>query len=491
MGSRTEIIYRDIAPGAAEAASVSAEGAGTLSDLSQMPLEGLIVKAGLPERNYWILDGTADITDGSPVAAFVSEQISDIECVLQAAPVITISFSENFTSPGVTLEFDTVSGEWCSSINIKWYQGSSLKADSDFMPDSPVYFCSQSAEAFDRIVITVGKTSMPYRRAKIRRILIGVVRTFGMSEIRNASITCETSLISTELPISALSWTLDSRENIDFLFQNKQPIEVKNNDSLIGVFYVTKAARNSGSVYNISCEDAFGVLEDIPFPGGAYLNGISAETLTETIVGSEFDVVFDKADTVLKGIIQSGTKRAALQQVLFAWGAAAIGDGEKIRIVPLGDTLSEIGADRTYTGVTVDTDTAVTEVRVSAHTYTQDSGGGIEVGSTKYSETVTEYIVQNPNATGNSKENVITVDNATLVSADIGQAAAQRVYDYYMRRNTGKGKIVWNGEKPGDYVSIPNAWGGITKGHIAKMEITLSNTVAADLTVIGTEEAVQ
>lgn len=82
------------------------------------------------------------------------------------------------------------------------------------------------------------------------------------------------------------------------------------------------------------------------------------------------------------------------------------------------------------------------------------------------------------------KKNVVEVTGATLVSNGIGQAVAQRVYDFYTRRNTNRAKIVWNGELLGDRVTIPNALSETATGHISVEEITLSNTVAADCEVL-------
>lgn len=191
-------------------------------------------------------------------------------------------------------------------------------------------------------------------------------------------------------------------------------------------------------------------------------------------------------DSNLTGILQASSKREAIQQVLFAWGVCASTDGrESIRIFHLPETAKEIGRNRTYTGVTVETAAIVTKVNVTAHTYTQSENGTIEIGGVKYSDTTTAYSVSNPNVTATDKQNVVEVTDATLVSPDIGQAVAQRVYDYYLNRNTNRARIVWAGEKLGDLLTLPNAWGGTNTGHVAKMEIKLSNTVASNCEAIG------
>lgn len=481
--SKTTIVYKDIAPGAGADAEVMATGPSGLSDLLALPLAGVQKRTAVCERNYWALDGTAGLADGAPMSGFVSSALSGATGEFETPPTITINFDNQYSSVGVSFVFDDV--EWCGKLAIAWYQGETQKETAEFTPDSAEYFCNKKVEGFDKLVITIKATSQPYRRAKISQILIGIIRTFGMDEIRKANIVDEMSLISTELPISTLEWTLDSRANIDFLFQLKQPITVKNGGTVIGIYYISNSTRTAGNVYNIKCEDAIGILEDSRFKGGAYLGGISATELCNDIIGGDFPIVVDVEDVTLRGIVQPGTKRAALQQVLFAWGAILCVDGETFRITDAGSTLAEIGADRTYTGVTVETVSPITKVQLTAHTYTQNNTGAIEIGGVKYADTTSVYEVSNPNVTASDKANVISITNATLVSTDIGQATAQRVYNYYLNRDKSKGKVVWEGEKLGDYVSLPTAWGSTTRGHISKMEIALSNTVAAMVTVEG------
>lgn len=481
--SKTEILYKDIAPAAEDDASVATSGAASFSNLAQLPHGVESVAVASCERNCWGLNGQSRLVTGQNLAFWSTEQSGE-DCRFTNAPVITVTFSEQHSSLGVTLAFDQT-GTYCTQFNIKWYQGSTLKADVDYTPTGPTAFCQQTVTSYDKVVITLNGTDLPYRYAKLEHIIFGVYRYFGMSELRNASITNQMNCIASELPISKMKWTLDSREDVDFMFQLKQPVQVHNNGGLIGVYYIDSYSRSTKNVYAIDCYDAFGVLDESPFQGGVYTSK-SAKALLNEIVGGDFMVDCEAADVNLTGVIQSCTRREAAQQVLFPWGACASTDGrESIRVFALGAGLSAIGEDRTYSGVTVDTSAIVTEVRVTAHTYTQSSDGSVEIGGVKYKDIETVYTVKNPSVTANDRQNVIEVSGATLVSTAIGQATAQRVYDYYQKRNTNKGKFVWAGERLGDYVSLPNAWGGTNAGHIEKLEIALSNTVAASSETVG------
>lgn len=481
---KTTILYKDVAPGAAEDADISAPG-GLKNSHASLLADGVTPPPVITlERNAWVLDGSHKYMDDCRIA-FWSEELSDKDCAFQNPPVITVLFDKQYSSTGLTVVFDESSGNRCSLVNVKWYQGETLKADVDFEPDTTQYFCQQKVTSYNKIVITLLKTSLPFRRARLNRIVFGVLRTFGMTEIRKATITNEMDLMSSELPISELKWTLDSGEDAEFLFQLKQPMEVRNGDSLVGVYYVDEARRVGSGLYEIECFDAIGVLSESPFSGGVYADKSASELLAE-IIGNDFALEIEAEDTTLTGAILPCTRREAVQQILFAWGVCASTDGrESIRVfVPNGDPV-EIGLNRTFLGASVETSAIVTRVVVTAHSYVKTENGNLTINGENYEDVETTYSVDNPDVTASDKQRVVEVESATMVSPSIGQTVAQRVYDYYARRNTNSAQIVWQGEQLGDSVTVPNSWGSVNTGNINRMEIKLSNTVVATCRTVG------
>lgn len=476
--SKSYLIYKDVAPGAEEDAAVTTNGAQPFTEPSKLPAGGDELPIISGELGAWGLNGTFVARDGKALA-FWSTAMSGVSGVFSAPPTITVLFDKQYSSPGITLAFDTATGDHCTSVNIKWYQQATLKADADFAPNAGTYFCQQRVLSYDKVVITLKATNLPYRYAKLNQIRFGVYRLFGMTDLRRVSIINEMDLIASKLPVSTMRWTLDSQNDVEYLFQLQQPVEAYNDDRLIGVYYIESSSRVSERLYEISCHDAFGILNESTFAGGVYSNKSAAALLGE-IVGSDFELEVLAADVKLNGAIQPCTRREAAQQVLFAWGACAATDGTAgIRVFSAPSVPAEIGTDRTFLGVAVDTAAITTEVRVTAHTYTESAAGAVEIGGVKYTDTTTVYTVTNPDVTATDKQNVVEVTEATLVSPAIAQAVAQRVYNYHVRRHTNKSRFVWKGERLGDCVTQPNSWGGTNTGNLVKMEILLSNTVVA------------
>ena len=371
-----------------------------------------------------------------------------------------------------------------------WYNGETIVASQDFTPTGQKYFCAKPVTGYNKLVIELKKTSLPHRYAKLRQIFFGIVREFEREDLRSVNVTEGVSVISDDVEINTLDFTLDNSDDIDFIFQEKQPVSAYDGAKLIGVFYIKSSSRSSERLYDVSCQDALGILDDEPFAAAVYSSKNAKELIT-SILGAHFTLDFDPAleDETVTGYIPDCTKREALQQIVFALRATidtSASRGVRVRRLTTASPAG-IPLDRIYTGGSVETAAVVTEIRVMAHSYsTSGSGESVEVGGTTYYHTTSVTSKANPNATTQTKPNVIEVRDATLVNSDNVAAVAQHVFDYYMRRQTHSVKIVMDKEAPGDYVQTTTPWGTKITGTITSMGIRLSGIAAAECKIIGT-----
>ena len=479
------IVYKDIAPGADAAASYSATDKTAESTLALS--SGTEGQYATLEPNRWVLSGDFEIYDSDPVV-FWSSSFSDEDGVFSTPPVLTITLSSQFSAPGISVTFDEATGEYASEMTIQWYQNNTLKDTEVCTPTSPLFVLENRVTSFNKVVITFSKTSLPNRRLRVREILMGVIRVFGEGEIMSAGCENEMDLISAELPTSSMSAVINSQSDIQYMFQQKQPIEVRDGATKYGVYYITRASRRSTTIWAIEAQDAIGALEEQMFDGGAYLSGISAKTLFTNIVNGAFPIVWDASvtDTTLRGLLVRQTKREAMQQVLFAWGVCCRSDenGQLVVFVP-SSTPTPVSESDTYIGVSVQTEPITTQVNVIAHTYATNTNGDILINGTRYRDTQTVYTVTNPDVTANDVANVKEITEATLVSTYNGQEVAQRVYDYYTRRDTHNSRIVYRGQHLGDCLEQPTPWETTETGNVIRVGITLSHLIAADIVSVG------
>jgi len=484
-----KLIYEDIAVGAEDDAEVTASEASENSNISLLPYGAeASERIATGEWNRWILNGSTALYKQQP-AVFWSTSMSGADCTFSVPPTITISFDEQYTSLGINLVFDEGTGEYCSSVTIKWYRDGTLIDSADFSPDSIGYFCEHTVEAYDRIVIKLNATSLPYRYARLTRVVFGIDRVFDLDELQSVQITEEISVISSEVAINTLDFGLYSRNAIEYIFQRRQPVYAYDNNHLIGTFYISESARKGSNIYEISCVDAIGILDEESIPAAMY-TGQSARSVLEGILGGYFELEMDAVldDIPIAGHIPEGTRREALQQVAFAMMAVADTSGtDKVRVFRTAVAEpSVIPAGRIYLGGDVKTSAIVTAVKVTYHTYTE--GGDtdtVEAGGVTYSHTTGVKTITNPVVTATDKQNVVEVKDATLINADNVDEVAQHIYNYYMRREEQNVKVVMQGEKPGDYVTTLTPWQSELTGHIARMDIILSGLSAADCTIVG------
>lgn len=485
------IVYQDIAAGADENALVSTQDASEFSDVSLLPFGSDRAPIATLGPGSWLLDGSREILDQQPIG-FWSEAMSGADGQFLDPPEITITFDERYTSPGLYLTFDPATGEYCGSVTIQWFQGAAKLHEGTYYPTGVEYFCSHTAEAYDKVVIRLNSTSIPYRFAKLTKIMFGVLREFNREELRNVRATQEVSIISSEVAVNTLDFTLDSETDVEYMFQLKQPVSAYDGEILIGVFYISDSKRRGKGLYDVSCEDAIGVLDGEPYPARICAN-MSAKELIEDILDGHFDLELDPVFTAatVTGYLPDGTRRQALQQVAFAMTAMVDTSGsESVRVYKDREASPQkIPENRLYTGSSVGRSAIVTAIQVTAHSYSTTGEGNdtVDVGGTTYYHTASVTTIKNPNVTASDKQNVVEVKDATLVNPSNVAEVSQHLYNYYTKRDKQRVRLVMNGEKPGDHIAVATPWGTVMDGYISSMHIALSGISAAECEVIGVD----
>ena len=482
------LIYKDVAVGADTDATVTGTGADSRSNLALLPFDAGTPAIATLEPGLW-KSGYSVYNDQS--IGFWSTALSNVRGAFTTAPTLTITFAQSYTSKGVYFDFDVGTGDYCSSLRIRWYRGSALLISKTFTPDRASFFCEQTVSNYNKVQITFTKTSKPYRRLKINAICFGVVRNFGGDELRSVNILEELNPISAELASNTLDFVLESKdENIRYVFEVKQPIEAYSNDNLLlGAFYVDSSKRFSRTRYQVSCIDAVGVLGESSFPEAMYSEK-NAKSLIESILNGHYQLEMDTAlqSKTVTGYLPQMTRREALQQVCFAIGAVAdTSNSKKVKVFTLPEAVSPIADVRQYTGGSVETASIVTAIELTAHTYTQGSGDGdvVTVNGVDYVHTEQVTRIENPDVQPSDRQNIIQITDATLIHSGNVAAIAQKVFDYYYLRDTIRTKIKVDGEVCGGRYQLSTPFDSSISGVITSMNLTLSNITAANIELHG------
>ncbi len=553
MGTNVEISYGLFDVTAKADSSPAITDKQLFVDLNQLKENDLQAeKYGTLEHNQFVLDGTFKLFPDAPEnenMGFWSLSMSDDTGTFPVPLVLTVDFTANHSSMGLTFFFSVGAGDYCNHLNIKWYGASNnLLLDQDYNPDADRYFCEGQVENYWKVVITFYGTNRPYRYLKLVEIKYGILKIFEGDSILSANILEEIDPLSAELSINTLNFRIHTSDfaildpqGAYSLLQKKQQVDVVEYANGIkkpmGTYYLEEPESDTDRTTTMSCIDLIGILDQTEFKGGMYsgvlANAIIAEIMTSAGgIECELDGAF--AGKALSGWIPICTHREALQQVAFSIGAIVdCSRGNVIKLYPMpSEPSGEIPYARKLSGHKLKMRALVTGVEVIAHNHkataeTQEllndtlaigtyeitfnqpmhsleiTGGAITesnanyakitVASTgtvvlsgkTYSDSTQLFGTYASDIPAGEKTNVLKVDECTMISNSNAQAVAERVYEYYQNRYEGEGPIVLDDEEPGQIRTMDSMNGYQVEGMVESLDINLAGGFKADIRITG------
>lgn len=567
-----KIVYDDVAPYAKENSTVSITKAGLRPRVGLYPRTGLhpsktIIEKEYPELKqngitypgyalclpkFALLDGSyINFPDNPQPYGYISPEISNENRSLSYSiiksglkpkaglypkiflfpsgsknqsinpPMLTIEFSQTYSSVGILLTFNMMSGDYCSKLKIKWYRDGLILSEMQFEPDSVRYFCNNYVQNYNKIEITFLETSKPVRPVFLTRIDYGIYRDFLDDEIYTINCLQEINAISESISINTLKFTVRTRSDIPFDLQKKQRLGLYFNGELLGNFYLKNGARKNKTDYYLDSHDAIGVLDVNEFAGGVYTGQTVETVIGQIFAGEDFSFVLAEVfkNIQLFGYIPYTTKRNALVQIAFAIGAVVdTSNSEGVLIYPQETEVSgNFSENETFEGVTLEHSDVVTGVRLTVHSYQKIeeaqelyndtlngtaeiifsepyhdlsiSGGILEdygdnyayitgTGDTvvltgkKYNHMTSSMIKENPLIAYNKA--IKEISDATLVHSGNAIDVLDRVYAYYQRSETVVGDVLVGEKKLGQVVEIGTGYDGNRTGTIESFNYSFS-----------------
>lgn len=337
------------------------------------------------------------------------------------------------------------------------------------------------------------------------------------------------SLTSSSLEIDSFDFEVKSSDTTLTQFVRNTPLTYYHDDVQMGIFYVQKISRTTVCTYRFECTSTIGLLDESYHNGGIY-TGETVKEVVEDICGPFPVWIKTNIQNIqLYGWLPIATRRENLSQVLFAIGATLKVDyNGTLRVEGLWDGQStEIDAGHMHAGGSVEYSTPVTQVIVTEHAYTANAtevaelfngttaagdkitfdepcydltaegfsileaaanyaivsaGSGTLTGK-KYVHT-TRQIVKDVQPAArelvSQSENIVTVENATLVSLVNANAVADRLVRYYACTERIVNKMVTQRESPGDVVSVYHPYeDAAVQGCIESSDVTVSGKLAS------------
>lgn len=489
------------------------------------------------EDNYWILGKDfrlfPDQPDGLSWGIF-SKQLSEADGLFPAPIVLVLALDALHSSIGMTLTFDPYGPTWCNDLHIDWWRAGAVISSKDFYPDTWQYVCYNEVHSFDMVTITFRRMSQGYRYLKLQSLTYGITRVFDSDELFNLDLFQDTDLISDQVAVNSLDFTLRNKTAIDFLFQRKQTMRLWQGSELVGVYYISTFERVGTNRYEIHTVDLVGLAEMAGNHLGGIYNGIRAADLVGEILGAiPWEMDADLKDIPLYGWLPIAGKRDNLQQVAFAL-CAMVRTGRREHIEITRQSTAELKGSfdeaTSYENGSIASASLVTWVKVTAHRYTpldnvdtlyeevlsgveelefsgpvwglqieggtllmakanyvrfSGSGGTVHLTGKKYEHSKRIYTRNNPLITASDADNPVSYEDMTLVSPHNVEQVLASCYAHNMRMETIKGKVLTGAEAPGDYVSILTDTDGVRTGHLISLDYVASAKIAADAVILA------
>ena len=531
--------YLDTPEGAQQAAQISGNTGQAFSSLPSVISGAQDIPYATLEPGIWTLDGTRHILPDKPLdAGWWSNTRTGVDGRFEVPPKISITFPEPYTATGITFAFWPSTDQWCSEVNVRWYNGQMLLAETVTFPDSASWILEQLVESFNRVDIQLMSTNNPGQFAKLQMIQIGKVVVFGKNELTQVQLTNEVDPALCYLSVDTMRVEIRDRNNRAFAPQENQRMELYRNGKLLAAHYIMDSRRVAKYHYTFSCQSAIGLLGD-EYLGGMY-NAIPVnDFLADVLDGRSYvlDPVF--AGETVTGYLPVCTRREALQQLAFAMGAMVTTQGsDSICLIPIPEHISGVFSQKEiFTGATAETAPRFSRVEVAEHSYEKSgelvsllynkdvygenllftfyephydysieggtivdsdvnwvkitANGPVTLTAKTFIHTKSVRKKRNQFATAAERNNVVTVDTATLVHSGNVDAALDRLYAAKQFRQTVRQEAVITSHRAGDRVSSVNHWGTQIRGFIASMDSTLTqNGHTAMVEILGVEIAV-
>lgn len=302
-------------------AHVSDLSNGTTYDASQATME----------HNFFVLNGSMSEFADTQNIAYFNNTLSGADGSFSTNPKVTIQFTANHSSVGLTLHF---ADNYPLECKVSWYRisGELLYSETfNITSLDPVLW--RPVENYGKIIIEFTKV-LPYHYVKLTHVEYGQMYGWDQTSITAGTLLEQVDMISNQLSINTLSITftdlldlmnLGNDEGIHSYIQTKQvmrPYEYINGvKTFLGKYFI-KSFTVDKSKAKLSCIDYIGILDMITFYKGDVYDGVKAGLVIDAIMEqagiTDYTVDAETYDTLIYGTIKPQTCRKALREVVFA-----------------------------------------------------------------------------------------------------------------------------------------------------------------------------
>ena len=188
---KVEMKFTDVT--ALSDAEVSTEDNQSIGNVSNFKEQIAQADYGTLELNQFVLDASKRLLDEPEDIAFWNENLSKKDCSFEVNPKVSIHFTKQHSSSGLTFYFEDT---YPAEMQVIWYTLDGIKLDAKtFYPDSLIFVCKHQVQNYGKIEIEFIRTTFPETYIKLQYILYGRYIVWDRDMIQTATVQEDIDLI--------------------------------------------------------------------------------------------------------------------------------------------------------------------------------------------------------------------------------------------------------------------------------------------------------
>ncbi len=311
------------------------------------------------------------------------------------------------------------------------------------------------------------------------------------TEIRNLSFSPETDITGSSIPVNQFFVEIKTTNTIGvginaYLYDDQGDLWAK--------YWITEAVVVDEGWYKVTAQSIILLLDRFTLPAVVY-SGESVTNVLDTIFAtisavypSETVYTLDSAlaSATVTGYCPEQTARERLLWVVFSIGGyLKTYFNDHAEIVKLDTTVTAIPEDVTFWKPEISYGDYVTAVKVRAYTYTQGTPQTVDEwvtdGTNYYIQTYQDFSVSNPDIPITVTDNVVSIDNVTIINQTNAATILNVLSQYYFKRIEVRAEVLDDGEfLPGDKCQISTG-DRLLAGFITKADFKFGTAKKATL----------
>lgn len=366
-----EITYKVTETGVNDSYTAEDNGHVPWSSLDSLDNADNIPKYATLEENIWTLDGSLTIPpDNAPYGdgKYVGDVLCGEDGVFTVIPAIVLKWPESNEGliPGLTIQWSETYQEYPISYRVKVYSGDTLIHQLvNEENDSAFNVFLIDIQNYDRIAIEILKWNLPYRRARMEKVFVGIVNTYTKGDLMNYSHEDSVDILSGELPKDSITFSLDNvesqwnplnTEGVSKYLMERQTLHVRYGMDIDGmtewidggVFFLSEwNTPSNGLEASFTARDMLEFM-NIPYTGvrSGSLYDIAIAAITQAELPDDATYRFDASLLTIDVDFNEDTSDYTVSEILQMTANAArciLYQDRKgcLRIEPVGDVLSD------------------------------------------------------------------------------------------------------------------------------------------------------